>query len=131
MADVQIAQDFAAAFKIQLDDITASVVVPGSYLGEQVVPDRSYKFVANCEYRLFQRPDDAVHRGLDKQTEEDVARRDNFFCNFEPLDHKQTQAIVADVLNFDQFTEPMQNMLRPALDTENGGPLSALHIRDW
>ena len=26
--------------------------------------DRSYKFVENCEYRLFQRPDDAIHRGL-------------------------------------------------------------------
>jgi hypothetical protein len=27
------------------------------------------KMVANCEARLFQRPDDAKHRGLDAQTE--------------------------------------------------------------
>ena len=26
----------------------------------------SYKFVLNCEYRLFQRPDEAIHRGFDK-----------------------------------------------------------------
>ena len=29
----------------------------------------SVKLVENCEYRLFQRPDDAIHRGYDKQTE--------------------------------------------------------------
>ena len=44
-----------------------------------------YKFAVNCEYRLFQRPDDAVHRGLDRQTEADLARPDNFLSNFEPL----------------------------------------------
>jgi len=45
------------------------------------VDARSYKFVANCEYRLFQRPDDAIHRGLDKQTEKDMTDVGNFFCN--------------------------------------------------
>jgi phosphoenolpyruvate carboxykinase (diphosphate) len=126
----KLRQDFAAAFKIQLeDDITASVVVPGEYLGNQVEADRSYKFVANCEYRLFQRPDDAIHRGLDKQTEEDIARRDNFFCNFEPLDRQQTQAIVSDVLNFDPFTEPMQNMLRGALKSSSQYVVSSAHPR--
>ena len=28
----------------------------------------SVKFVTNCENRLFQRPDEAIHRGYDKQT---------------------------------------------------------------
>ena len=42
------------------------------------------KFLKNCETRLFQRPDDAIHRGYDKQTESDFARLDNFFSNYEP-----------------------------------------------
>ena len=50
------------------DDITASVVVlarrlvgiPGEYDGHP-----SLKLSENCEFRLFQRPDDAVHRGFD------------------------------------------------------------------
>ena len=100
----KLRQDFSAAYKVQLeDDITASVVVPGRFLQGDFQPAISYKFVANCEYRLFQRPDDAVHRGLDKQTELDIAGEDNFFCNFEPLDRPAAQAIVDDVLNFDQL----------------------------
>ncbi len=55
--------DFSPATKVQTqDDITASTVVPGSQLG--LDPDRSYKLVENCEKLLFQRPDDAIHRGL-------------------------------------------------------------------
>jgi phosphoenolpyruvate carboxykinase (diphosphate) len=126
----KLRQDFSAAFKIQLeDDITASVVVPGEYLNPQVDNDRSYKFVANCEYRLFQRPDDAIHRGLDKQTEADMAQTGNFFCNFEPLNHQQTQAIVADVLHFDQFTHPMQALLRDAFDKGSPYVVSSAHPR--
>ncbi len=64
--------DFAPAVKVQTeDDITASTVVPGSQVG--LDPDRSYKLVENCESMLFQRPDDAVHRGYDKQAERDIA----------------------------------------------------------
>ena len=37
---------------------------------------KSAKFVHNCEYRLFQRPDDAIHRGFDKQTEKDFRERE-------------------------------------------------------
>ena len=64
--------DFAPAVKVQTqDDITASTVVPGSLLG--LDPARSYKLVENCEDLLFQRPDDAIHRGYDKQAERDIA----------------------------------------------------------
>lgn len=126
----KLRQDFAAAFKIQLeDDITASVVVPGDCLDSQVEHDRSYKFVANCEYRLFQRPDDAVHRGLDKQTEHDMALDDNFFCNFEPLDRQQVQEIVSDVMHFDQFTQPMQQLLQGALEDGTSYVVSSAHPR--
>lgn len=126
----KLRQDFAAAFKIQLeDDITASVVVPGKYLDSQVEQNRSYKFVANCEYRLFQRPDDAVHRGLDKQTEKDMAAPDNFFCNFEPLDRTHTEAIIKDVMHFDQFTEPMQAMLKESISQHASYVVSSAHPR--
>ncbi len=70
------------------DDITASVVVParrlvglpGEYDGHP-----SLKLAQNCEFRLFQRPDDAIHPGLDRQTEEDMAGSGLFCSNFQPL----------------------------------------------
>ena len=34
--------------------------------------------MANCEALLFQRPDDAIHRGLDKQAEADIAAPGQF-----------------------------------------------------
>ncbi len=126
----KLRQDFAAAFKIQLeDDITASVVVPGRFLQRSFDPAHSYKFVANCEYRLFQRPDDAVHRGLDKQTEMDIAQNDNFFCNFEPLDRDAGNAIVADVLQFDNYSEPMKDMLREFTASKSNYVVSSSHPR--
>ncbi len=126
----KLRQDFAAAQKIQLeDDITASVVVPGRCLGEAFDPEISYKFVANCEYRLFQRPDDAIHHGLDKQTEKDVAQLWNFFCNFEPLEQARARAIIQDVMSFDSYTEPMQAMLRDAVEQQADYVVSSAHPR--
>ncbi|MCA9191868.1 MAG: hypothetical protein KDB03_08900 [Planctomycetales bacterium] len=137
----KLRQDFAAASKIQLeDDISVSVVVPGEYLVDKLASTgnaertrlgsgNSYKFVANCEYRLFQRPDDAVHRGLDKQTEKDVAALTNFFCNFEPLTKSQVQEIVSDVMGFDAFTSPMQQMLRDSLKNSANYVVSSAHPR--
>jgi hypothetical protein len=72
----------------------------------------SLKFVVNCEYRLFQRPDEAIHRGLDRQAEADLARPDNFMANFEPLTGKQVKEMVEYVVDLDQFTQPMQELLR-------------------
>jgi hypothetical protein len=74
-------KDFYPAAKWQFeDDITASVVVPSEVLkglnSEYSQP--AVKFVQNCEYRLFQRPDDAIHRGYDKVTEADFIKPDNF-----------------------------------------------------
>ncbi len=66
----------------------------------------------NCEQRLFQRPDDAIHRGYDKQTESDFARRDNFFSNYEPLPAPVAQELIEDSLGFYQFTEPMRDLIR-------------------
>lgn len=126
----KLRQDFAASAKIQLeDDITVSVVVPAESLDEQVSADRSHKFVANCEYRLFQRPDDAIHPGLDKQTELDVSQPDNFFCNFEPLDKQQLRGIVADVMTFENFSEPLSDMLQQSLQSDSQFVVSSAHPR--
>jgi phosphoenolpyruvate carboxykinase (diphosphate) len=131
----KLRQDFAAAEKIQLeDDITASVVVPKRFLstlpattsGNQA---RSYKFVANCEYRLFQRPDDAVHRGLDKQTELDMADVGNFFCNFEPLSRQVVNEEIANVIDFEQYTAPMQVCMNAFIESDQSFVVSSAQPR--
>src|SRR2546421_709994 len=71
----------------------------------------SYKFATNCEYRLFQRPDDAIHPGLDRQTEADFARSGNFFSNFEPISPAKAQAMVDRVIEFDEFSQSMRDLL--------------------
>ncbi len=108
-------KDFHPAVKVQLeDDITASVLVPAAQVENFSSADKSatLKFVQNCEQRLFQRPDDAIHRGYDKQTEQDFARNDNFFSNYEPLTHPQAQELLEDAIHFNEFTAPMQNLIQ-------------------
>ena len=105
---------FHPAAKVQTeDDITASVVVPAEALTD-LAPDCTYpavKFIANCEYRLFQRPDDAIHRGYDKLTELEFVRPGNFISNYEPLTVPQAREIVEDAILFDKFTPPMQEFI--------------------
>ena len=105
-------KDFHAAVKIQReDDISATVVVPSRlirHLAPEYAGQFAFKFVRNCEYRLFQRPDDAVHRGYDKQTEADFARPGNFFSNYEPLTVEQAREMMDDSIGFDAFTQPLR-----------------------
>lgn len=118
----KLRQDFVAAIKVQTeDDITASTVVPVEYV-EGLLNTRynnaSVKLVANCERRLFQRPDDAVNRGLDRQTEIDLSGSDNFISNFEPLTGKDARELVDDAMSFQDFSEPMRKLIIEA--AENG-----------
>jgi hypothetical protein len=108
-------KDFHPAVKVQLeDDITASTLVPLSRLENLSGMDKgaTLKFIQNCEQRLFQRPDDAIHRGYDKQTESDFARWDNFFSNYEPLTQKDARELVEDAICFYEFTKPMRVLIR-------------------
>ena len=83
--------------------------------------EKSWKFVVNCEYRLFQRPDDAIHRGFDKQAEADLAREGlNFISNFEPLTRADVEDMMDKVVDFDAFTSPMKQLLRSVLEVEQG-----------
>ena len=109
-------EDYHPAYKIQMeDDITASVVVPGATPAE---PSR--KFVQNCETRLFQRPDEAVHRGYDKLTEKELAQPGNFISNFEPLAQADARALVDEAIGFSKYTEPMRQLVRAAAQGEPG-----------
>ncbi len=112
-------QDFIPAEKVQMeDDISASVVIPLDVLpnSSPKSSNPSVKLVRNCEYRLFQRPDDAIHRGHDRQTEQDMAQRDNFLANFEPLMGEALTEVVDDVVGIGQYTEPMRTLLQEAHD---------------
>lgn len=113
-------KDFFPSYKIQMeDDITSSVVVASSsvkYLPEDFEKRHpSVKFTENCEYRLFQRPDEAVNRGYDKRAEADMSQSDVFFSNYEPLNRMQVREMADDVLRFYRFTEPMRKNLEDFL----------------
>ena len=74
--------------------------------------DPSVKLVLNCETLLFQRPDDAIHRGADKQAEADIASPGTFLSNYEPFTAEQAAKIVGHVAEFDKFTEPHEEAVR-------------------
>lgn len=106
--------DFNPADKVQVeDDITASVVLPRESLTnlEPDYPHKSVKLLQNCEARLFQRPDDAIHRGFDKDAEADLAAPGNFLSNFEPLTQADVQKMLDNVVAFDEFSDPMKKLL--------------------
>ncbi len=106
--------DFHPAIKVQTeDDITASVVVPAGVVSGQA-GEVSQKYVKNCERYLFQRPDDAIHRGYDRQAEADIALPDSFISNFAPLEAKDARELVDDAIGFNAFTAPMQKLIQAA-----------------
>ncbi|HVM47570.1 MAG TPA: hypothetical protein VMU04_06055 [Candidatus Acidoferrum sp.] len=117
-------QDFYPAVKVQVeDDITASVVVPPGKL-KGLPPMReglSIKFVQNAESRLFQRPDDAIHPGYDRQAEADFTRDDGFFSNYEPLIPARARQMVEDAIGFHQYTAPMQRLIREVAEGGDSG----------
>lgn len=116
-------EDFHPAAKVQMeDDITASVVVPSCALENlpATTTRSSEKFVLNCETRLFQRPDDAIHRGYDKQTERDLTQSDNFISNFEPLGKQQALEFLEDAVHFSKWTRPVQELIQEAATAANG-----------
>src|SRR5688572_11725389 len=117
-------KDFHPAVKIQAeDDITASIVVPTKGLAglaaAVVKANGSVKFVHNCEAALFQRPDEAIHRGYDKRTERDFSRAGNFFSNYEPLARDAARGIIEDAIGFDAFTEPVRKLFEGFVAAEH------------
>jgi hypothetical protein len=110
----KLRQDFIAADKLQMeDDITASIVAPPQFGKTYNVSsgDNSLKFLENCEYRFFQRPDDAVIPGYDKQAEKDIAADGTFGCNYEPLTRQDALNMVTDTIGISEYTDPMRERL--------------------
>jgi hypothetical protein len=129
----KVRPDFHPADKVPVeDDITASVVLPRESLTDldPEYPNPSVKLVANCERRLFQRPDDAIRRGADRQAEADIASPGNFFSNFEPFDAEGARALIDHVVEFDRYTEPMKERLAGFLrDPPTDYVVSSAHPR--
>ena len=131
--------DFVPSAKVQMeDDISCSVTVPRRWLPNSSLPTyeedmspklqkksvettlllspqvqpTSLKLICNCEFRLFQRPDDCIYSGEDTQTEKDLSQPGNFIANFEPMVSTDINKIVQDVCNFELYSKPMQNFLK-------------------
>lgn len=114
----KLRQDFLAADKVQMeDDITASTVVPAHQikgLPKEYAAHPSLKIAQNCEYRLFQRPDDAIIPGFDKQTEKDMSSMGLFVSNFQPLAAEEFRDLTENVHTFTRFTAPMRKHMEAA-----------------
>ena len=116
-------KDFNPSQKIQReDDITASITIPASkeLSTNPRFKHKGLKFTRNCEYRFFQRPDDAIVRGYDKQAELDFSGPKNFFSNYEPITRERAKEIMKDMIRFDQFTVPTQEMIKRFVADETG-----------
>ena len=113
----KLRQNFIPSSKIQWeDDISASLVVPSDQLSNlnPEYKNASLKIVENCEFRFFQRPDDAIIRGYDKQAEYDLASEDCFVSNFQPLPLEEVTDIYERAIRFSEYTEPMRKLLEKA-----------------
>lgn len=118
----KLRQDFMPSRKVQWeDDISASVVIPQDWINHlnPDYPNPSIKFVKNCEFRFFQRPDEAIHRGYDKQAELDLSTAPAFLSNFEPLPRKKAREIIEDTIAFSQYTQPVKDLLHSVAADED------------
>ena len=115
-------KDFIPSVKLQReDDISASTVLPSGALPHLRNDEHrpSLKFASNCEYRFFQRPDDAVLRGYDKNAESDFCRQNLFASNYHPISKQEARDEVNDALQFGQYTANLQEVFRGFLDGSN------------
>lgn len=114
----KLRMDFMPSEKIQMeDDITASVMVPANQLA-YINPDysnSSFKFPVNCEYRFFQRPDDAVIKGYDLQAEKDLSGNNLFATNYQPLTKPEIEEIKNDVMGYVAYSEPVRKHIEAFL----------------
>ncbi len=128
-------QDFIPAEKLQMeDDITASIVVPKEWIQDLNTDysNASVKIVENCESRLFQRPDDAIIRGYDKQAEADLASEGTFFSNYEPLNLHDAKELIEEAIGFNRFTRPMKLVIKEFYKNKSKGFfISSAHPRLW
>lgn len=118
----KLRSDFVPSHKIQMeDDITASITIGSQHL-KNLNPEYknpSVKFTANCEAHLFQRPDEAIIRGYDKEAEADICTENTFITNYEPLTREDAIDIIEDAINFDKYTQPVKDLLMDVINEES------------
>lgn len=118
----KLRSDFTPSYKIQVeDDITASITLPASMISHRnpKFNNPSVKIVGNCENRLFQRPDEAVHRGYDKDAESDMCKPGSFLTNYEPLTKEDGRALIEDAINFDLYTQPVKDLVNKFMESND------------
>lgn len=114
-------KDFLPSVKLSMeDDITASVVAPIETIPgiKDAYGTFSLKYAENCENRFFQRPDDAIIRGYDKQAEADLSAPGSFLSNYQPLDRDEARDQAKDVIRFEEYTEPVRKIIHAAAEGE-------------
>lgn len=107
----KLRMDFMPSEKIQTeDDISVSIVLPSSKLNNMnpEYNNYSYKFTKNCEYRLFQRPDEAINKGYDKQAEKDLSDDNLFVTNYAPLTKDDVVKIKEDAMGYVFYTNEVK-----------------------
>lgn len=110
----KLRMDFMPSEKLQMeDDVTASILIPSSKLAylNPLYNNSSYKFVTNCEFRFFQRPDDAIYKGYDKRAELDLSSNNLFATNFQPLTKEDVLTIREDVMGYVAYSEPVKKLI--------------------
>lgn len=116
----KLRSDFIPSQKIQLeDDITASITLPAHQLNNlnPEFTNKSVKLVTNCESYFFQRPDEAIIRGYDKDAEADIVTPNTFLTNYEPLTKDDAHELYEDAIHFDQYTQPVKDLIKKVLDS--------------
>ncbi|MFT3739367.1 MAG: hypothetical protein QM786_11460 [Breznakibacter sp.] len=117
----KLRSDFVPSHKIQMeDDISATITVPTSQL-HKLNPEfknPSVKFVKNCEAYLFQRPDEAIIRGYDKEAEHDIVQDNTFLTNYEPLTKNDAVNLYEDAIHFEEYTQPVKDFIKGLIECE-------------
>ncbi len=117
----KVRMDFMPSAKLQMeDDISTSITVPAAQLNHTnpEYTNSSFKFVINCEYRFFQRPDEAIHKGYDKKAEKDLSSDKLFATNYQPLTKDQVREIKEDVMGYISYTDAVKKHIDEFLESD-------------
>ncbi|WP_346858334.1 hypothetical protein [uncultured Draconibacterium sp.] len=118
----KLRSDFVPSMKIQTeDDISATITIPSNRLNNlnKEYTNKSVKLVANCESYLFQRPDEAVIRGYDKEAEMEIVENNTFLTNYEPLTKENAQELIENAISFERYTQPVKDFITEVANSEN------------
>ncbi|WP_372651018.1 hypothetical protein [Draconibacterium sp.] len=118
----KLRSDFVPSMKIQTeDDISATITVPSNRLNDlnKEYNNPSVKLVANCESYLFQRPDEAVIRGYDKEAEQEIVDNNTFLTNYEPLTRENAIELIEDAISFEKYTKPVKNFIKEVAESDS------------